>query len=62
MFKICILGKFPTISDARFELSVKDFRGFMVQTWIARFFISCDFVGSLGPWQHGFFGPAYIPE
>ena len=52
-----IFDKVLVIFDARFEFSVKNYPGFMVQTWIARFFINLDFFGSLGPWQPGFFGP-----
>ena len=52
-----IFDQIPTISDARFEFSVKNYPGFKVQTWISISFINFDILGSLGPWQHEFFGP-----
>ena len=49
MLIFCIFDKVLAIFDARFEFSVKNYPGFMVQTWIARFFIKINFLGSQAP-------------
>ena len=38
-----ILDKVLAIFDARFEFSIKNYAGFMVQIWIARFFVKSTF-------------------
>ena len=39
-----MFDKVLAIFDARFEFSVKNYPGFMVQTWIVRFSINFNFL------------------
>ena len=58
MLIFCIFDKVLAIFDARFEFSVKNYPGFMVQTWIARvFFIKIDFLGFQPPLYRTFLPP-----